>query len=248
MELEVFWPNDDTESVGERLEAWDNAPGQCMTTLGCSAFLIVFAPAPHLRCMLHVYAILDAIPQLYIGAEMVAEVASNLLLHFLVSTTVAAMTTAMICSSFAPTVSVMSAMLVYAVCAPLVSVTPPALVVRVRWSSVFMWVHLIVSVWPLTEVRTSLLLTLVDSRHLALTLTSPGAIGTTTVIGSHGRSRCMSPQPVLIDLDRGGLQIGHDGIKHWELGELCELVHGDINVGAWSLVDLLVAAHVEHVS
>jgi hypothetical protein len=64
----------------------------------------------------------------------------------LVSTTVAATTTAMICSLFAPTVSAASAMLVYAVCAPLVSVTPPALVVRARRSSVFVWVHLIVSV------------------------------------------------------------------------------------------------------
>jgi hypothetical protein len=76
----------------------------------------------------------------------------------------AAMTTVKICSSFTPTVSAMSAMLVYAMCAPLVGVTPPALVTGVRRSFIFTWVCLVVSVWPLIEVGTSLLLTLVDSR------------------------------------------------------------------------------------
>jgi hypothetical protein len=60
------------------------------------------------------------------------------------------------------------------------------------------------------------------------------------LIGSHGddsydwkrwMSRCMSPQPVLIDLDYGGLQIGYDSVKHRGLGELCELIHSDSNVG-----------------
>jgi hypothetical protein len=96
-------------------------------------------------------------------------------------------------------------MLVYTACAPLVGVMPPALVAGVgRWT-VFVWVRLVVSVWPLIEVGTSLLLTLVDSRHLALTLTSPGAIGSTTMTRSHGRSMRMSPQSVLVDLNRGGL-------------------------------------------
>jgi hypothetical protein len=57
----------------------------------------------------------------------------------------------------------------------------------------------------------------------------------------------VSPQPVLIDLDRGSLQISRDGVKHQGLGELCELIHGDSNVGAWSLMDLLVAAHVKSI-
>jgi hypothetical protein len=48
---------------------------------------------------------------------MVAEVASDLLLHFLVGTVVTAVTTATICSSFAPTVSATFAMLVCATCA-----------------------------------------------------------------------------------------------------------------------------------
>jgi hypothetical protein len=72
-------------------------------------------------------------------------------------------------------------------------------------------------------------------------------MGTMAAIGSHGRSRRVSPQPVLIDLDRGNLLISRDGVKCRGLGELCELVHGDSNVGAWSLVDLLVAAHVESI-
>jgi hypothetical protein len=65
--------------------------------------------------------------------------------------------------------------------------------------------------------------------------------------GSHRRSRHVSPQPVLVDLDRGDLLISHDGVKCQGLGELCELVHGDSNVGARSLVDLLVVAHVESI-
>jgi hypothetical protein len=44
---------------------------------------------------------------------------------------VATMTTAMICSSFAPTVSAASATLVYVTRAPLVRITPPALVMGV---------------------------------------------------------------------------------------------------------------------
>jgi hypothetical protein len=84
------------EPVGERSEAYDNALGPCATSLGCSMFLIVFAPAPHLRCMSRIFAVLDAIPQVHIGAEMVAEVASDLLLHFRVSTAVATSTTATI--------------------------------------------------------------------------------------------------------------------------------------------------------
>jgi hypothetical protein len=55
-----------------------------------------------------------------------------LLLHFLVGTAVAAVTTTVICSSFAPMVSAMSAVLVYAACAPLVGVTSPALVAGAR--------------------------------------------------------------------------------------------------------------------
>jgi hypothetical protein len=68
-----------------------------------------------------------------------------------------------------------------------------------------MWVHLVVSIWPLIEVRTSLFLTLVDSRRLALTLTSLGAMGMTVVTGSHGRSRRMFPQSVHVDLDHSVL-------------------------------------------
>jgi hypothetical protein len=66
-------------------------------------------------------------------------------------------------------------------------------------------------------------------------------MGTTVVTGSYGRSRHMSSQSVLVDLDYGSLQIGR-------AGELCKLIHGDNNVGAWCLVDFLVAAHIECIS
>jgi hypothetical protein len=69
-----------------------------------------------------------------------------------------------------------------------------------------------------------------------------------TVTRSYERSRCVSPELVLVDSDHGGLQIGRDGIKQRGPGELCELVHNDNNVGAWSLVDLLVAAHVKSIA
>jgi hypothetical protein len=65
--------------------------------------------------------------------------------------------------------------------------------------------RLIVSIWPLIEVGTSPLLTLVDSRRLALSLTLPRAMGTTAVTRSDEGSRCMSPQLVPVDLDCGGL-------------------------------------------
>jgi hypothetical protein len=69
-----------------------------MTMLVCSVFLIIVTPAPHLRCMSHVSAILNVIPWVHTSAEMVAEVASDLLLHFLVSTAMVAVTTVVICS------------------------------------------------------------------------------------------------------------------------------------------------------
>jgi hypothetical protein len=93
--------------------------------------------------MSHVFDVLDVIPQVHIGTEMVTEVASDLLLHFLVSTVVAVATTVVICSSFAPH---SERRIRHAGLRPLVGVTSPILVTGVgRWT-VFMWVHLIVSV------------------------------------------------------------------------------------------------------
>jgi hypothetical protein len=115
---------------------------------------------------------------------MVTEVTSDLLLHFLVGSAVAAVTTATIFSLFPHGESHVDHVgLRHA----------PALVIRVRRLSVFTWMSLIVSVCPLIEVGTSLLPTLVDSRHQALTLISSGGMGTTSVTGSYGRSRCVSP-------------------------------------------------------
>jgi hypothetical protein len=55
------------------------------------------------------------------------------------------------------------------------------------------------------------------------------------------------PQSILTDLDHGSLQIGCDDVRCRGLGELCKLIHSDNNVGAWCLMDLLVAAHIESI-
>jgi hypothetical protein len=84
-----------------------------------------------------------------------------------------------------------------------------------------MWVCLVVSIWPLIEVRTSLLLTLVDSRCLALTLTSPGAMGTMTTTRSYGRSRHVSPPA------------GSRGVGRWTVFMWVRLV-----VSIWPLIEV----------
>jgi hypothetical protein len=76
-------------------------------------------------------------------------------MHFLGFSFVVATTTTNAIAPHSPMVSVASTMLV--------CVTPPALVTRVRRPSVFTWVCLVVFVYPLIEVGTSLLPTLVDS-------------------------------------------------------------------------------------
>jgi hypothetical protein len=52
----------------------------------------------------------------------------------------------------------------------------------------------------------------------------------------------------LIDLDCGCLQISLDNVKHRGFWELVEFVHGNDNVGARCLKNLLVVTHVESVS
>jgi hypothetical protein len=52
----------------------------------------------------------------------------------------------------------------------------------------------------------------------------------------------------LIDLDCGCFQISLDGVKSQGFWELVEFVHGDSNVGARRLKNLLVLAHIESVS
>jgi hypothetical protein len=52
----------------------------------------------------------------------------------------------------------------------------------------------------------------------------------------------------LIDLDCGGLQISLNSVKRRGFWELVKFIHGDGNVGARCLKNLLVLAHVESVS
>jgi hypothetical protein len=93
MELEISWPNNGMEPVSEWPKAEDIASVWCVATAGCAMCFIIFPPALHLRCMLLLSVILDAIPQIQVGAEMITEVTSRLL-HFLVSTALST-TTAM---------------------------------------------------------------------------------------------------------------------------------------------------------
>jgi hypothetical protein len=62
--------------------------------------------------------------------------------------------------------------------------------------------------------------------------------------GGRRWSRCTP----LVDLDCGRLQISLDSIKCRGFWELVEFIHGDGNVGARCLKNLLVVAHVESVS
>jgi hypothetical protein len=49
-------------------------------------------------------------------------------------------------------------------------------------------------------------------------------------------------------LDCGRLQTSLDNVKSQGFWELVELVHGNDNVGAWCLKNLLAVAHVESIS
>jgi hypothetical protein len=64
MELEISWPNDGTKPISERLEAEDMANMRCVATAGCAMCFIIFPPALHLRCMMLLSILLDAIPQI----------------------------------------------------------------------------------------------------------------------------------------------------------------------------------------
>jgi hypothetical protein len=103
----------------------------------------------------------------------------------------------------------------------LVGIAPSALISRM--------VRLIVHVVALVKIRTSLL---------------PGA----SLVMTSGRGRRWSRCTPLVDLDCGCLQISLDSVKHRGFWELVELIHGDDNVSAWCLENLLVVAHVESVS
>jgi hypothetical protein len=88
---------------------------------------------------------------------------------------------------------------------------------------------LIVNVMALVKIRTSSL---------------PGASLAMTLGGGCRWSRCTP----FVDLDCGRLQISLDSVKCWGFWELVEFVHGDGNVGARYLKNLLVVAHVKSIS
>jgi hypothetical protein len=72
----------------------------------------------------------------------------------------------------------------------------------------------------------------------------PGASLAMTSGGGRRWGRCTP----LVDLDCGRLQISIDGVKCRGFWELVEFVHGDGNIGARCLENLLVVAHVKSVS
>jgi hypothetical protein len=63
MELEISWPDDSMEPIGEWPEAGDMASTQCIATAGCTMCFIMFPPALHLSMMLF-SIVLNAIPQI----------------------------------------------------------------------------------------------------------------------------------------------------------------------------------------
>jgi hypothetical protein len=68
--------------------------------VGYTVCFIIITPALHLRCMSLFSVVLDVIPQIHVGTEMVMEVTSRLL-HFLVGTVLSTMTAAVVCSTLA---------------------------------------------------------------------------------------------------------------------------------------------------
>jgi hypothetical protein len=170
--------------------------------------------------------VFDAIPQIQIGAEMVMEVTSRLL-YFLVGTALSTTTTTVVCNTlssmtcYMPALLITFAPLIGVMLASLVSIAPPALISGTM--------RLIVYVVALVKIRTSLLL---------------GASLAMTSSGGRRWSRCTP----LVDLDCGRLQISLDSVKCWGFWKLVEFVHGDNNVGARCLENLLVVAQVKSIS
>jgi hypothetical protein len=102
MELEISWPSNGRRSV----------------------FFIVFVPSLHLRCVSHIDAIVNTFPQIYVGTEVITEVACRLL-HFLIVIALSTVTVAVVCSALTSVMCATSALL--ASCSPrwLASRLPP---------------------------------------------------------------------------------------------------------------------------
>jgi hypothetical protein len=71
VELEISWPNNGTEPISEWSKAEDVASTRHMATAGYVVCFIIFALALHLRCMSVFLVVLDVIPQIYVGTEVV---------------------------------------------------------------------------------------------------------------------------------------------------------------------------------
>jgi hypothetical protein len=170
VELEISWPNNGTEPIGEWLEADDVASMRCIATVGCAMCFIIFMPALHLMCMSPFSAVLDVTPQINIGAEVVTEVASRLL-HFLVGIALSTTTAATVCSTLASLTCATSALLV--AFAPLISIMFASLVGIASSALISGTVYLVVSIVALIKIWTSLLLATI-SPGTSLAMTSGG--------------------------------------------------------------------------
>jgi hypothetical protein len=89
------------EPISEWPEAGDIAGTRYVGTVGYTMCFIIFSPVLHLRCVSLLSVVLDAIPQIQVGAEMVTEVASRLF-NFLVSTALSTTTTTAVAACSSP--------------------------------------------------------------------------------------------------------------------------------------------------
>jgi hypothetical protein len=123
------------KTISEWLETGDMADTWCIATAGCAACFIIFPPTMHLRCMMLLSIVLNVIPQIQDGAEMIMEVTSRLL-HFLVSAALSTMTTTAVCNTLSsmtcatPALFVTFAPLIGVVLASLVDIASSTLISR----------------------------------------------------------------------------------------------------------------------
>jgi hypothetical protein len=186
MELKISRSDDSTEPIGEWMEAGDMASTRCVATGRYAMCFIIFPPMLHLRCMSLLLIVLDVIPKILVGAEMVTEVASRLL-HFLVGAMLSTTTTTAVCSTWGT-----SALLV--TFSPLIGVMLASLVDIASFALISGAMRLIVPVVALVKIGTTLL------------------PGTSLSMTSGGGSRWSGCMP-LVDLDCDHLQISLDGVE-----------------------------------
>jgi hypothetical protein len=186
------------ELIGEWPEARGIADTRCVATARCAMCLIIFLPTLHLRCMSLLLIVLDVIPQIQVGAEVVTEVTSRLL-HFLVGTALSTMTTIVVYNTLASMTCAMPALLVAS--APLISIMFASLFGIASSTFILETMHLIVHIVALVKIGASLL------------------PGTSLPMTSGGRRRWNGCTP-LVDLDCVRLQIILDNVKCWGFREL----------------------------